>query len=120
MLLEAGVHRIRDKSRIQTDYLLALWEHFLKPHGFIWKSPKSSEVRGSHVALGHPEAWRITQALIHQMQVIPDFRIPDNIRLGISPLLLSFAELHEAVMRMRRVVVERRYEKYSADRPGVT
>jgi len=120
MLLEAGIDRIRDKSKKQTDYLLALWDRFLKPHGFIWKSPQNSETRGSHVALGHPEAWRITQALIHEMRVIPDFRIPDSIRLGISPLLLSFAELHEAVMRIRRVVIERRYEKYSADRNGVT
>jgi len=120
MLLEAGIHRIRDKSKKQTDYLFNLWQQFLKPHGFLWKSPLSCDLRGSHVALGHPEAWRITQALIHEMHVIPDFRIPDNIRLGISPLPLSFADLHEAALRIQRVVVERRFEKYSSARLEVT
>jgi len=47
------------------------------------------------------------------MQIIPDFRAPDNIRLGITPLYTTFGEIHETVMRMKQIVEERLYEKYS-------
>jgi kynureninase len=46
------------------------------------------------------------------MNVIPDFREPDNIRLGLAPLYTSFGELWEAVDRIRQVVKERRYLRY--------
>ncbi|MEZ4659858.1 MAG: hypothetical protein R2911_20070 [Caldilineaceae bacterium] len=39
-------------------------------------------VLSSHISLGHAEAWRIDQALIQQMGVLPDFRKPDNIPPG--------------------------------------
>jgi kynureninase len=54
------------------------------------------------------------------MKVIPDFRYPDNIRLGLAPLYTSFTEIHEGILRLRRVIVERVYEKYPAERPEVT
>ncbi len=64
--------------------------------------------------------YRINRALIEEMQVLPDFREPDNIRLGLAPLYTSFAELWEAVARIRQVVVEERYLNYSAKRLRVT
>ena len=76
--------------------------------------------RGSHISLGHPEALRIDRALIDEMAVLPDFRYPDNLRLGIAPLYTSFADLHEAVARIARVVRDRRYERYPSDRPTIT
>ena len=72
-------------------------------------------MRGSHISLGHVEGWRIDQALIHDMNVLPDFRKPDNIRFGITPLYTSFADIYTALDRLRTVVVERLYEKYSLD-----
>ncbi|HET7091798.1 MAG TPA: kynureninase, partial [Anaerolineae bacterium] len=60
------------------------------------------------------------RALIEEMNVLPDFRYPDNIRLGIAPIYTSFAEIHEAVTRICRVMSERLYEKYSTERPEVT
>ena len=54
------------------------------------------------------------------MGVLPDFRYPDNLRLGIAPIYTSFADLHEAVARIVRVVRERRYERYPSDRPTIT
>jgi kynureninase len=81
-------------------------------------------MRGSHVSLCHPEAYRISRALIEApppaIQVIPDFRPPDNIRLGITPLYTTFAEIHQALNRMRTIVEERIYEHYSIDRLSVT
>jgi kynureninase len=120
LLLEAGMDRLRAKSVQQTEYLIALWGALLQPLGVTLNSLRDSNRRGSHVSLGHPEGLRIDRALIEDMNVIPDFRYPDNIRLGIAPIYTSFADLHEAVMRLRRVIVERLYEKYPVERPEVT
>ena len=120
LLLEAGVERLRAKSVQQTEYLIALWEALLAPLGVTLNSPRDPARRGAHVSLGHPEGLRIDLALIHDMRVIPDFRYPDNIRLGLAPLYTSFTEIHEGIMRIRRVIVERLYEKYPTERPEVT
>ena len=120
LILQASIERLREKSVQQTEYLIALWEAWLAPLGVSLHSPRDARVRGSHVSIGHPEAWRINRALIEEMKVIPDFRAPDNIRLGIAPLYTTFAEIHEAMARLRRVLVERVFEKYSVERAEVT
>jgi kynureninase len=120
LLLEARVDRIRAKSVAQTEYLIRLWERELRPLGFALNSPREAARRGSHISLGHPEALRIDRALIEEMAVLPDFRYPDNLRLGVAPLYTSFADLREAVARIARVVRERRYERYPAERPAIT
>jgi kynureninase len=120
LLLEAGIERVRAKSLRQTEYLIGLWEALLEPLGVTLNSPRDARVRGSHVSLGHPEGLRIDRALIEELRVIPDFRYPDNIRLGIAPLYTSFAEIHEGIARLRHAIVERLYEKYPAERPEVT
>jgi kynureninase len=117
---EAGLPAIRAKSVAQTEYLIELWQDRLRPLGFALNSPREAARRGSHVSLGHPEGLRIDRALIEEMQVLPDFRYPDNLRLGVAPLYTSFADLHEAVARIARVVRERRYERYPAERPTIT
>jgi kynureninase len=104
----------------QTEFLIRLWEKELRPLGFVLNSPREAARRGSHVSLGHPEALRIDRALIEEFAVLPDFRYPDNLRLGIAPLYTSFGEVHEAVARIARVVRDRRYERYSAERPTIT
>lgn len=120
LLLEAGMDRLRAKSVEQSAYLLALYEQALRPLGFQLNSPRDAARRGSHVSLGHPDGWRINRALIEQMHVLPDFRAPDNIRLGITPLYTSFGDIFQAVEGLRTVVVERLYERYPAERPAVT
>jgi kynureninase len=120
LILEAGLDLVRAKSVAQTEYLIRLWERMLAPLGFTLNSPRDAARRGSHISLGHPEALRIDRALIEEMAVLPDFRYPDNLRLGIAPLYTSFSDLHEAVTRIARVVRERRYERYPAERPTIT
>jgi kynureninase len=120
MVIEAGIDRVRKKSTLQTEYLIELWEAVLEPLGVKLNSPRESHCRGSHVSLGHPEGMRIARALIEDMRVIPDFRYPDNIRLGIAPLYTTFVEIHEAIRRLRQVIVDKVYEKYPLERPDVT
>jgi len=119
MLREAGMRRVRAKSVRQTSYLVDLWRERLAPLGFSLGSPEDPAVRGAHVSLGHEHALAIDQALIHEAGVLPDFRPPDNIRLGLSPLYTSFVEINEAVERLVHVVTERRYEAYAGSTPAV-
>jgi len=119
-LLEAGMERIRAKSVQLTSYVVDLVDGVLAPLGFSLGSPREAARRGSHVSIRHAEGYRINRALIQEMAVLPDFREPDNIRLGLAPLYTSFAEVWEAVERIRRVVEEGRYLRYPAERQVVT
>jgi kynureninase len=92
----------------------------LAPLGFVLGSPRNAAQRGSHVSICHPEAYRVNRALVEEMQVLPDFREPDNIRLGLAPLYTSFSHVWEAVDRVRRVVTEERYRHYRQERLQVT
>jgi len=120
LLLEAGMEALRAKSIQQTSLLIHLWEEKLAPLGYTLKSPRQAEQRGSHISLGHPEGWRINQALIHDLGVLPDFRAPDNIRLGIAPLYTSFVDVYTAAERLQRAVEEQIYMRYSSQRATVT
>ncbi len=120
LLLEAGMDAVRAKSVAQSECLIALWETKLAPLGFTLKSPRDPAQRGSHVSLGHAEGWRIAQTLINDLHVLPDFRKPDNIRLGIAPLYNSYGEIYEAVARLEQTVVERLYERHSPHMATVT
>ena len=98
-----GIAPLRAKSLAQTDLLLALIDRELAGHGFTVVTPRGHPARGGHVALAHPEARRICQAL-KAAGVVPDFRGPDLIRLAPSPLFTRFADCAEAVSRLRRIV----------------
>jgi len=119
-LLEAGMERLRRKSVQLTEYLIALHDARLAPLGFSLGSPRDPRRRGSHVSIRHPEGCRINRALIEEMNVLPDFRQPDNIRFGLAPLYTTFVAVWEAVERTRRVVAEKRYEKYQQERSMMT
>lgn len=124
MLNEAGMQAIRRKSVSQSEYLMKLAKELLWPLGFKPGSPLDPEKRGSHVSLRHPEAYRICKALIDphvgEAVVIPDFREPDNIRLGITPLYTTYEEIFTAVREIRNIIADRFYLKYSSDREQVT
>jgi kynureninase len=66
-------------------------------------SPRGPDQRGSHISFRHPHAFEICQALIAD-QVIGDFRAPDVIRFGLTPLYLGFEDLWHAVDRMARIL----------------
>ena len=93
---EAGLPAIRAKSISLTELIVALHDAWLAPLGFSLGSPRDPEVRGSHVAVQHPDAWPICRALIERAHVVPDFRGPDAIRLGVAPAL------HEPRRRLGR------------------
>ena len=119
-MLQAGMDSLREKSILMTDFASFLTDSWLVPFGFSLGSPLDSAIRGSHISIRHPEGYRINRALIEEMNVIPDFRAPDNLRLGFAPLYLSFADVWEGFDRIRRVMEEKRYEKYPKNKLAVT
>jgi len=119
-LLEAGMEALRAKSILMTGYASYLTDTLLAPLGFSLGSPRDSARRGSHISIRHEEGYRINRAMIEELNVIPDFRAPDNIRLGFAPLYVSFIDIWEGFDRIRRVVEEKRYEKYPKQKLLVT
>jgi kynureninase len=119
-LLQAGMDALRAKSIVMTNYASFLTDELLVPSGFILGCPRDSSRRGSHISIRHEEGYRINRALIEEMNVIPDFREPDNIRLGFAPLYISFTDIWEGFDRIRKVVQEKRYEKYPKQKLTVT
>lgn len=104
LVLETGIDVMREKSVALSEYLIAQVKEHLEPLWFEVASPMDRERRGSHVAISHEMAWPITRAMIERGDVIPDFRVPDSIRLGLSPLHTSFVDVHTAVQRIAAIV----------------
>lgn len=102
MLAEAGLDRVRAKSTALTRLAIELSDRWLAPLGLSVASPREDELRGGHVTVAHPRAAEISGALI-DAGVIVDFRTPDGIRIGLSPLSTGFAELWRAIERSREV-----------------
>ncbi|MBT3313679.1 MAG: kynureninase [Anaerolineae bacterium] len=124
ILLEASMEKLREKSLRQTAYFIFLADQWLEPLGFKLGTPRQKQERGSHVSLRHPESFRITRALIESpvpaIRVIPDFRAPDNIRFGITPLYTTFTGIYQAIARIREIVEGKKYEEYSNEQLAVT
>jgi len=97
LVAEAGVDAIREKSEALTAYTIEL----LDDAALEVVTPRDAALRGSHVTVRHPDARALT-ARLTERGVVPDFREPDLIRLGLSPLTTSFAEVAAAV----RILVE--------------
>ena len=94
--VEAGIDAIRTKGIALTEYAIALHDAHLAPLGFTLGSPREAARRGSHVAVRRADARDLTRRLI-AAGVLPDFRAPDSIRLGLSPLTTSFADVARGI-----------------------
>jgi kynureninase len=101
---EAGVARLYEKATALCELIVALHDDWLVPLGFSLGSPRDPARRGSHVSVRHDEAWPICRALIERANVVPDFRGPDSIRLGVAPLYTRFVDVWDALDRLRGVV----------------
>lgn len=103
LIEEAGMAALREKSRLLTAYALELYDAWLAPAGVQLSTPRAAERRGSHVTIDHP-AFREMTATLWDQDVIPDFRAPQGLRIGLSPLSTSFAELYRGVAAIRELL----------------
>jgi len=90
------------------DLFLALVDERCAGHGLTCISPREPERRGSHISFRHPHAFEICQALIADA-VIGDFRAPDVVRFGLTPLYLGYEDLWQAVERLRVILESGRW-----------
>ncbi len=114
-----GVAPLRAKSLALTSYLMELIDAELTVFGCSVANPREPQRRGGHVALAHPDAWRLAQAL-KAAGVVPDFRQPDIIRLAPTALYNTFADCAETVARLKNIFLTRAHEKFPAQRALVT
>lgn len=115
---EAGIENIREKSLKLNRFLMDLVEQELSNMGFSIGSPHEDLRRGGHVSLEHNEAARICKAL-KENGIIPDFRAPNNIRLAPVALYTSYSEVCEAVDVLKKIMIEKQYEKFKNERDVV-
>ena len=100
LIEEASIDAVRAKSIALTDFAVEAYDAVLAPLGVRLLSPRDAGLRGGHVTIGHPD-FRAVTAQLWEQGIIPDFRFPDGIRLGLSPLSTSYAETATGVLAIR-------------------
>ena len=115
----AGIDRIREKSLELTSYLMTLVDERLAGRGCTVGTPREPERRGGHVAIEHPDAYRLSQALRDRGAIV-DFREPNVIRVCPAPLYVGFREARAFVDLLADLIDERTYEAYDTERGDVT
>jgi kynureninase len=103
MIEEAGIAAIRAKSVALTEFAVRLSDDLLAPLGVTVASPRETAFRGGHVTLSHP-AMRAVTARLWEQDVIPDYRDPGGLRIGLSPLSTSFGETLAGLRAVARAV----------------
>ncbi|MDA5194011.1 kynureninase [Govanella unica] len=94
---------LRKKSQHMGQQFMQLIEQECATYGFTIVSPWDNDMRGSQVSLGHDEGYAIMQALIAR-GLIGDFRAPEVLRFGLTPLYLRYQDLWDAVAILRDVM----------------
>jgi kynureninase len=101
---------VRSKSVQLTDLFIAAVEAHCAGHGLTLASPREAAHRGSQVAFRHDDAYAVMQALI-AADVVGDFRAPDILRFGFTPLYTRFGDVIKAVARLETVLREERFRE---------
>ncbi|WP_416904227.1 kynureninase [Micromonospora echinospora] len=117
---EAGIDQVRAKGVGLGELMVELAEAWLAPLGFTLASPRDPQRRGSHICLAHPDALRISQALISEAKVVGDFRVPDRLRLGPAPLYTRYVDVWDGMERLRDLVARGGHEHLPVEPPRVT
>jgi kynureninase len=96
LVAEVGIEAIRAKSIALTEFAIEVVDSWPAELQVTIGSPRDSASRGGHVTIRRADFRELTP-LLWEHGVIPDFRAPDGIRLGLSPLSTSFVELHRGL-----------------------
>ncbi|MDL9981315.1 kynureninase [Microbacterium candidum] len=101
--LSVDEQALRRKSLALTSLFIELVETRLAQHPLTLITPRDEQHRGSHVSFRHPEGFAVMKALIAN-GVIGDYREPEVLRFGITPMYVGFADVWDAVETLRRVL----------------
>jgi kynureninase len=100
---EVDMAAVREKSLRLTELFISLVDARLAPWGVEVVTPRESTHRGSHVSLRFSDGYPVVQALIER-GVIGDFRAPDLMRFGFTPLYVSHADVWDAVEILEEIL----------------
>jgi kynureninase len=103
LIEQAGLKAIRAKSIALTEFTIQFSDELLTPRGVQLASPRDPARRGSHVTLEHPE-FGVATPHLWKLGVIPDFRPPNGLRIGLSPLSTSFCEVYRGLTAVAEVL----------------
>jgi kynureninase len=120
MIGEAGIDAIARKAEMGTELMIRLVDEWLVPLGFRLGTPREALKRGGHITIHHPEAKQIALAMRKVSKVVPDFRMPDGIRIAMSPLPTSYVELWDGLARTRDLVASGDYRNVKDEGNRVT
>lgn len=109
MIEAASIKAISEKSAKGTEMMIELYDAWLAPLGFTLNTSRDASERGGHISLIHPDAKEIATAMRSVINVIPDYRVPNSIRLAISPLPTSYTEVWDGFDRLRDLVANKKY-----------
>lgn len=105
---DIDLQQVRTKSVALGDLFIRLVESSKELGQMALASPREASQRGSQVSFAHPEGYALMQALIHA-GVIGDYREPDLLRFGFTPLYTRFVDVWDAVDTLRRIVADQSY-----------
>lgn len=120
MIEEAGMAAIAHKAAVGTQLMIDLYDAWLADLGYTLLTSRNPDERGGHISIGHPQAGQICVALRKFVNVIPDYRTPNAIRLAIAPLPTSYVEVWDGFSRLRELTLSRKYEEIKGSDSRVT
>ncbi len=120
MIEEAGIAAIAHKAAVGTQMMIDLYDAWLADLGYTLLTSRDPHERGGHISIGHPSAAQICVALRKFVNVIPDYRTPNAIRLAIAPLPTSYVEIWDGFERLRDLTLSRKYEEIKGSDSRVT
>lgn len=106
---DVTINQIREKSLALSDLFIRLVKQHTCLKSLQLITPLERNNRGSQLAFTHDQAYAICQALIAE-GIIADFRAPNILRVGFSPLFLSFKDIYRSVETLNRIISEKIYE----------
>ena len=108
---DVNLQDLRAKSLALTDYFIELVEARCPHHGLTLITPRDHASRGSQVSFTHPDGgYAIIAALIAE-GVIGDFRAPDILRFGFTPLYTSFSDVWHAVDKLTAILDNKTWDQ---------
>jgi kynureninase len=116
---EAGVPALAAKGAELTQFAIELNDAWLDGRGLALATPRDPGRRGAHLTFHHPHAWQICQAL-KAAKVLPDFRSPERLRIGLAPLYTRFVDVYDAMARLRTILATGSYTAFPATPTRVT
>ncbi len=104
-----SMDQVREKSIQLSELFIELIQQECGDFGFELFSPTEANLRGSQISFKHENAYPIMQSLISR-GVIGDYREPNILRFGISPLYMRFEDIWEAIMNLKTIMESREWD----------